>query len=132
MVTTTAGDVSTEVASAAPVASARTLDTVAAASARTRQFGTFSLLAARRWAPRRRMISNILSSPSIAACGHESTTSLEPYIAVGVLHRKTGGLHFATRLCEHRFFRAPWHAPAKPGITCETLIRGPRGLDMAM
>src|SRR5215467_7902848 len=59
MLTSTAGEESTAAAKAAPVASARTLDAVAAASARAMQGGTLSFPAATRWAPKRRMVPNM-------------------------------------------------------------------------
>src|SRR5262245_33041342 len=59
MLTSTAGEVSTAAARAAPIAKARTLDAVAAASARARHGGTLSFPAATRWAPRRKTVPNI-------------------------------------------------------------------------
>src|SRR6516225_6693189 len=59
MLTSTAGEESTAAAKAAPVASARTLDAVAAASARAIQRGTLSFPAATHRAPRRRAVPNM-------------------------------------------------------------------------
>src|SRR5215472_11031748 len=110
MLTSTAGEVSTAVARAAPVARARTLEAVAAASARARHGGTLSFPAATRWAPRRKMVPNmshlLFAQHKGCACRHP-----EVYIDEDALGRKKRDLHIATRACEHCLasgHRRPW------------------------
>src|SRR5215475_4493182 len=110
MLTSTAGEVSTAVASAAPVARARMLEAVAAASARARHAGTLSFPAATRWAPRRKTVPNmshlLFAQPDCGACNNRYE-----YIDEDALGRKERDLHIATRACEHRLALAhkrPW------------------------
>src|SRR5262249_11375302 len=110
MLTSTAGEVSTAAARAAPVARARTLEAVAAASARARHGGTLSFPAATRWAPRCKMVPNmshlLFAQHQGRACRHP-----EDYIDEDALSRKERDLHIATRACEHCLapcHRRPW------------------------
>src|SRR5215467_13791797 len=110
MLTSTAGELSTAVARAAPVARARTLEAVAAASARARHGGTLSFPAATRWAPRRKTVPNMshLLSAQRDSC---ACSNLHEYIDEDALCRKERDLHIATRACEHRLASAhkrPW------------------------
>src|SRR5215475_14586363 len=102
MLTSTAGEVSTAAARAAPVASARILEAVAAASARARHGGMLSFPAATRWAPRRKTVPNmshlLFAQRRGCACGYPDV-----YIDEDALGRKEWDLHIATRACEHCF-----------------------------
>jgi hypothetical protein len=69
MLTSTAGELSTDVAKAAPVARARTLDAETDASARVWHTGTFSFPAASRRVPQCRTLPNIFDLLSSAAQG---------------------------------------------------------------
>src|SRR6516165_9772601 len=125
MLTSTAGEVSTAVASAAPVARARTLEAVAAASARARHRGTLSFPAATRWAPRRKMVPNmsllLFAQRQSCACRHP-----EVYIDEDVPCRKERDLHIATRACEHCLasrYNRPWRGASGRRMHRHTLAR---------
>jgi hypothetical protein len=74
MLTSTAGELSIDVASAAPVASARTFDVETGDPERA---GSFSFSATSQWRPKRRTLPNIFVSPGSRLQARGSMLSVE-------------------------------------------------------